>query len=452
MSSSPSAAARDRDRVAQLLASRPIDRIVVLGANGTMGYQSGALFAGAGASVVFLARTREKAAEGRAAATKAVRSQAIARRIDIGSYGDLAQAVASADLVFEALAEDFAVKGEMFEAVDKHRATNAIVATVSSGLSISALAAPRSESFQRHFLGLHFFNPPQVIVGTELIAGEKTDGDVVDFVETYAEKRLGRLTVRTADTAGFAGNRIGFKVLNETAQLAEQHGAALIDRVVGPYTGRAMPPLATIDLVGWDVHRAIVDNICAKVQGDEAIATLRLPAYMGALLERGVLGSKSGGGFFRRSRERGRFVLDLKTGDYVPVGEVELPELSFIDEIAFLHRLGEYGAAMQRFCQAEGPEAELARRVVAGYISYAFCRVGEVTETIAGIDRIMAAGFNWAPPSALVDLIGLERAVALIDRAGCQVPPLLQERLDRGDTSPLFNDPALSIGRYFVAQ
>src|SRR5207244_15440 len=133
------------------------------------------------------------------------------------------------------------------------------------------------------------------IVGTELIPGKDTDPRLCDFIDAYATKRLGRVMIRTADTPGFAGNRVGFKVLNEVAQLAEEHGPLLVDRVVGPYTGRAMPPLATIDLVGWDIHRAIVDNIY-KQTSDEVHPTLKLPGYMAGLIEKGVLGNKTGGG------------------------------------------------------------------------------------------------------------------------------------------------------------
>ena len=84
--------------------------------------------------------------------------------------------------------------------------------------------------------------------------------------------------MRTSDTPAFCGNRVGFKVLNECAQLADEHGVAFIDSLVGPHTGRAMPPLATIDLVGWDVHKAIVDNVYANTN-DEAHAAFALPAY-----------------------------------------------------------------------------------------------------------------------------------------------------------------------------
>ena len=241
-----------QDRAAELqaaLKTRKIEHVVVLGANGTMGYGSAALFTTAVPRVTLLARTREKAEEGLAAAIKQVRSPTVASRTDLGDYdSDLERVVGEADLIFEALTEDMEIKRAIFARVENARRDDAIVATVTSGLSINSLCEGRSESFRKHFMGLHFFNPPNVIVGTELIGGHDTDPALLDFVEAFSIHHLGREMVRTADTPAFAGNRVGFKVLNEAAQLAEQMGPTLVDRLVGPYTGRAMTPLATIDL------------------------------------------------------------------------------------------------------------------------------------------------------------------------------------------------------------
>lgn len=423
--------------------------VVVLGANGTMGYGSGALFTQAVPRVTFLARTKDKAEQGLAAAVKQVRSPTVAERVSTGSYDDLPAALASADLVFEAVTEQLDLKRDIFERIDRARRQDAIVATVTSGLSIESLTEGRSESFARHFMGLHFFNPPNVIVGTELIAGSRTLPELVDGVERFCEKRLGRVMVRTKDRPGFAGNRVGFKVLNECAQLAEEHGVALIEKLVGPYTGRALTPLATIDLVGWDIHRAIVDNIHALAP-DEAHATLALPAYMRRMIEAGTLGSKSGGGFFRKEGKE-RFVLDPKTGKYLAPAEIKLPNLAFIKDVSALHAVGRYRDALAAFVAAPGDEAALARRVIAGYLSYAFHRVGEVTDTITGIDLIMGHGFNWAPPSVLVDQLGLGVAVGLIEQARLPVPPVLARALAAKDTRRWFRDPRGNSGRYFVA-
>lgn len=432
------------------LSARKIEHVVVLGANGTMGYGSAALFTQAVPKVTFLARTREKAEEALAAAIKQVRSPTVASRAAVGDYdADLDSAVASADLVFEALTEDFEIKREMFDRVERARRDDAIVATVTSGLSINQLCAGRSDSFRRHFMGLHFFNPPNVIVGTELIPGDDTDPKLVDFVEAFSRLRLGREIVRTADTPAFAGNRVGFKVLNEAAQLAEQLGPVLVDRLVGPYTGRAMTPLATIDLVGWDIHRAIVDNVHQNAP-DEAHATLKLPDYMANLLDKGVLGNKSGGGFFKKDGKT-RLALNPTTGDYTPESEIRLPDLGYIDEVAHLHSMGRYAEGLQVFAAADGDEAAIARKVIAGYVSYAFHRAGEVTQTITGIDMIMGAGFNWAPPSVLVDTFGKDETVRMIEEAGLPVPENLAKAARSGKPKRFFEQPQVNVGKFFVA-
>jgi 3-hydroxyacyl-CoA dehydrogenase len=283
-----------------------------------------------------------------------------------------------------------------------------------------------------------------------LIAGEDTDPAVVDFVDAYSQIRLGREMIRASDTPAFAGNRVGFKVMNEVAQLAGEIGVALTDKIVGPYTGRAMTPLATVDLVGWDIHRAIVDNVYANTK-DEVHETNRLPDYMAKLMEKGVLGNKSGGGFFKKDGKT-RLILDPSTGDYTPEAEIELPELGYIDEVAALHRDGRYKEGMQVFLNAEGEYAQRARKVIAGYIAYAFQRVGEVTETIDGIDRIMGMGFNVAPPSVLVDTLGAQGAVDMIAEAGLDVPEALASAAKTGEPKRFFNHRRINIGKFFVAE
>ena len=434
----------------ELLSSRKIERVVVLGANGTMGYGSAALFTTQVPHVTFLARTRAKAEEGLAAAIKQVRSPTVATRSEVGDYeNDLESAVGKADLIFEALTEDFEIKRDMFDKIEKFRSGNSIVATVTSGLSINQLCEGRSESFRQNFLGLHFFNPPNVIVGTELIAGNDTKAELVDFIDAYATVRLGRDIIRTFDTPAFAGNRVGFKVLNEAAILAEQLGPVLVDRLVGPYTGRALTPLATIDLVGWDIHRAIVDNVY-ELTNDEVHETNKLPDFMAKLMDKGVLGNKSGAGFFKKDGKT-KLALDPASGDYTPVTEIKLPNLDYIDEVAHLYSMARYEEGLHVFLDADGDEAAIARKVIAGYIAYAFERAGEVTETITGIDMIMGSGFNWAPPSVLVDTMGVASAVTMIEGAELAVPKLLSDAAKSGESKRFFNNPRVNIGKFFIA-
>jgi 3-hydroxyacyl-CoA dehydrogenase len=364
---------------------RSIRKIVVLGANGAMGSGSGAVFAAAGIPTVFLARTLEKAEAGRARAEQITKGKASPKTISCGTYSsDLGHALMDADLVFEAVSEDPSVKREVFQLIDRLRKENTIIATVSSGLSIAGMCADFSDGFRKNFLGIHFFNPPTVIVGCELIPHTGTDPGVVAVVRDFLQQVVGREVVETKDTPAFAGNRLGFKVLNEVAQLAEEHGFAFMDQLVGPHTGRALPPLATIDLVGWDVHKAIVDNLYASTH-DVAHERFKLPAYMQKGIERGHLGRKSRdkGGFFRmegKGADAKHFVLDPVTFEYRPAAEVSPPMPTFVEKMKAAIKNGKHTGAMEVLCTSDGKEAELLRQVMLGYISYGLGLVGEVVE------------------------------------------------------------------------
>jgi 3-hydroxyacyl-CoA dehydrogenase len=433
-----------------------INDVVVLGANGTMGAGSGEVFAAGGCNVVFLARSAEKAHEGLVTAQGLAKSQRLADRISVGTYGeDLEEAVAKADLIFESLAEDIELKKTFFTRVDRCRRPDSLVATVSSGLSIAEMAHGRSESFQRNFLGIHLFNPPNVIVGTEVIPHAGTDPSLVPEIVRLLEKRFGRIAIVTADKPAFAGNRVGFKVLNEVAILAEEFGVAFTDYLIGPYTGRAMPPLATVDLVGWDVHKAIVDNVCANTN-DEAHATFTMPAYMERLLAHGHLGNKTPerGGFYRRVKEGKQtvnLVLDPQTGAYKDLRDAPVWPIAFVEEMKRFNRIGRYRDAFRIFAETSSSEAELARRVILGYVSYGLNRVGEneVVSSARDVDRIMGFGFNWAPPTVLVDMLGVRTTIRLLEAQHLPVPRVLQQAARHPD-EPMFREPHVNIGRFFA--
>ncbi len=423
------------------------NKVVIIGANGTMGAGAGCVFAGSGYSVTLLARSRDKASAALTDVQNDARADAIAERISLGTYDDdLARTIGEAGLVFESLAEDLSLKKEFFALIDKYRHPDAIVATGSSGLSIAQMAAGRSDSFRRNFLGIHLFNPPHVIVGTEVIPGPDTNPAVLKTALAMLTKRLGRKVIVTEDRPAFVGNRVGFKVLNETAQLAAEHGVAFIDYLIGPHTGRAMAPLATIDLVGWDVHQAIVENVFANCI-DEAHDCFKMPRYMHRALEQGCLGDKTPkrGGFYRRDGID-VLVLDPKSGSHIPM--VKPAPIEFVEQMKQLHRVGRYSDALKVFADAKGTEADLCHRVVLGYVSYALNRVGEVAASPADVDTIMSYGFNWAPPTAIVDLLGAKNTVRMLERLRLPVPTAVEQAAS--NDAKLFVGGVLQYGRTFV--
>jgi len=410
---------------------REIKTVTLLGANGTMGSGSGGVIAAfGGARVYMLARELDKAKDGVEKALASVRSGILRDRLIPGTYdADLEKAVSESDWVFECVAESYEVKEPINKRISAARKPGTLVSTVSSGLSIARLAGHFDSDGQKHYYGTHFFNPPYKLTLCELITHPGNDPEVTRKLSDYLGTTLVRQVVVTNDTPGFAGNRIGFQLMNEVAQYAEKYqdrgGIHLMDSLLSGYTGRAMSPLATADLVGLDVHKAIVDNIYVNTK-DHAHETFKLPAYMQKLIDHGNLGNKSGKGLYQRKKNadgsREKLVYDIGRGDYGPLPAVSIP---FKKDIQNAIRDSRYPQAMDILKSATGFEADLLRYFIARYISYSLSLIPEVTDQ-NGVDGAMGFGFSWLPASAWVDYLGgIEEARRFIEKAGLPVPAYL---------------------------
>ncbi|MBE7440095.1 MAG: 3-hydroxyacyl-CoA dehydrogenase family protein [Spirochaetales bacterium] len=410
---------------------REIKTVTLLGANGTMGSGSGGVIAAfGGARVYMLARELDKARDGVEKALSSVRSGTLRDRLIPGTYdADLEKAVSESDWVFECVAESYEVKEPINKRISASRKPGTLVSTVSSGLSIARLAGHFDADGQKFYYGTHFFNPPYKLTLCELITHAGNDPEVTRKLSDYLSGTLVRQVVVTNDTPGFAGNRIGFQLMNEVAQYAEKYqdrgGIHLMDSLLSGYTGRAMSPLATADLVGLDVHKAIVDNIYTSTH-DHAHETFRLPGYMQKLIDQGNLGNKSGKGLYQRKKNpdgsREKLVFDIGRGDYGPLPAVSIP---FKKDMQNAIRDSRYAQAMDILKTATGFEADLLRYFIARYISYSLSLIPEVTDQ-NGVDGAMGFGFSWLPASAWVDYLGgVEEARKFIEKAGLAVPPFL---------------------------
>jgi len=411
---------------------REIKTVTILGANGAMGSGSaGVIAAFGGTKVYMLARDLEKATQGIEAAVGSVKTDSIRPRMLSGTYeADLEKAVSESDWVFELVAESYEVKEPINQRIAKARKPGTIVSTVSSGLSIARLAKAYDEDGQKHYYGTHFFNPPYKMILCELVTHSGNDPKVTKNLGSYLDKVLGRAVVYTNDTPAFAGNRIGFQLMNEVAQFAEKHaeegGIALMDEILSGYTGRAMSPLATVDFVGLDVHKAIVDNIYANTK-DEAHETFKLPDFMQKLIDENKLGMKSGQGLTKILKhgdgKREKFVYNSKTGNYDPYPKFDIP---FIKQARSRIQDSNYRGAMEIVKAAQGLEADLARYFIGRYISYSLSIVGEVVETKEMADAAMGFGFNWVPASAFVDYLGgPKETISLLETSKLPIPSIL---------------------------
>lgn len=420
---------------------RDVQRVVVLGA-GQMGSGATSVFAQEVDVTLLNIAPPSFAEQGLERAVAAARTNSLRARVTLGSLeNDLQGAVAEADLVLETLAENLALKREFLALVDKFRRPGTIVGSCSSSLPIAAMAAGRSEDFRKHFLGIHFYNPPSHLAALELIPSRDTAADVVDFVAHIMEKTFRRAVIIANDEPGYAGNRIGMRVINEAAQLATKHGVEMVDYLFGGHTGRAMPPLETVDLIGWDTHKAVMDIIYEGTE-DEAHAALKTPSYMEARIAAGALGNKTPdkGGFYKRVNGK-RLALDFASGEHV---EAKPPKIAVVEEARGLIHQGEYQKALRTLVTRDEPEARIIRRWLLGYVSYAGMRNGEVSD-MRGINRVMSRGFNWAPPDVLADVIGPELTRDLLAQEGLLVPP----HLAAWRSGKLYTEQD-DLGRYFV--
>ena len=413
---------------------REIKTVTILGANGAMGSGSAGIIASFGeARVYMLARTLEKAKAGIQAAVKSVRTDVIEANMIPGTYDeDLKKAVEDSNWVFELLAESYDVKEAIIKKINQYKKPGTIISTVSSGLSIARLSSHLDDDGQKHYFGTHFFNPPYKMILCELVSHDKADPAILKELGKYMAEKLRRVVVYTNDTAAFAGNRIGFQLMNEVAQAAgkyaEKGGIALLDYILGGFTGRAMPPLATVNFVGLDVHKAIVDNLYDKTN-DGAHETFKLPGYIQKLIDQGKLGMKSGEGLYKTEQsedgKKQRFVYNIATGDYDPLPKFNI---AFVKEAQQKMAASDYAEAIEAIKNAPGLEGELCRYFIARYISYSLSIVGEVIETKEMADMAMGFGFNWVPASAYVDFLGgPKETIALMEKAGVEVPSILKE-------------------------
>lgn len=425
-----------------------IRTVIVLGSSGTIGSLAAGLVAQSGTKVYFLSRTEENAKSGVSRAIAKARSEVIAQHIECGDYDRLLKsALEEADWIIEAVREDLAIKQGMYERIDGYKRPDAIVSSTTSSLPLTELAAGRSDDFKRNFMATHFYNPPGKMLACEIAAQADTDEEVFHLVRDFLEHKLRRVVIPVRNVAGFAGNRIAFLLLNRIAALAVEYGVEMMDYLIGPYTGRLMPPLATLDLVGLDIYKEIIGSLYAHTD-DEMHDGFVLPDYVSEITRKGLLGNKTqaAGGFYKKLDGDKYVFLDPSTCDYVPAIK---PHFAFVEKAKHMIHMGLYQDAFGVIKTASSKEADIVMDILCTYITYSYGRIGEVTERdsgIGGIDAVLSYGFNWAPPSLIVKVLGGGACVKeLLEERGFAVP----ESLKDGGVSA---DRICGSGRYFLAR
>jgi len=242
---------------------------------------------------------------------------------------DLEEAVMNADFIIEAIPEVFDLKADTFRKVDKIAPSHAIIATNTSSLPISELATVTSRPDK--FIGMHFFNPPQIMKLVEVVRGEKTSDETVRITKELAISMGKEPVVVAKDVPGFIVNRILVRWLNEACLIYErgEFDKIVIDSALKGKVGLPMGAFELADFIGLDVMRDIIDALIQRGFNLTPCKSWKeLPSS-------GKLGRKSGQGFYDWSSGRPNIPAD----DSSPFDPLEVLSLA-VNEAAWLVRNG----------------------------------------------------------------------------------------------------------------
>jgi 3-hydroxyacyl-CoA dehydrogenase len=441
--------------------TRPIEKAAVLGA-GTMGARIAAHLANAGIPCYLLdivpsELNADEKRKGLTLEKPAVRNRIVlagldaakksrpaafftpetARLITPGNFDDNLAWCGDVDWIIEAVAENLEIKRKLLERIDAVRKPGTIVTSNTSGLPIRLIVEGRSEDFQQHWAGTHFFNPPRYMKLAELIPGPKTLPAVLESLEEICDVRLGKGVVVAKDTPNFIANRVGtLSMLNAILQMtALEMTIEEVDACTGPAVG--WPKSATFrtaDIVGLDVLVHVIRNIYDSIPDDESREMFRVPPLVEEMMKRGWLGEKTGGGFYKRVKGAGGeseiLTLDWQKMEYRPQQKARIPSIEAgkaIEDTRERLRLL-VGPAL------EGKSGDKANRFLWSGLSemclYAARRVPEIANTIVDVDHAMQWGFAWEMgPFEIWDAIGVEPMAKALEREGKSLPPLVAKVL-----------------------
>lgn len=226
-----------------------------------------------------------------------------ASRITTGNLEDDIAKVKDVDWIMEVVVERLDIKKQVFENLEKYRSPGTLITSNTSGIPIHFMSEGRSEDFQKHFCGTHFFNPARYLKLFEIIPGPKTSHDVLGFLNTYGEKFLGKTSVMAKDTPAFIGNRIGIFGIQSLFHHVKELNLTIeeIDKLTGPVIGRPKSAtFRTVDVVGLDTLVHVANGIYDNCPNDEAHELFRLPDFIKTMMENKWLGSKTGQGFYKK--------------------------------------------------------------------------------------------------------------------------------------------------------
>jgi 3-hydroxyacyl-CoA dehydrogenase len=435
-----------------------IRKVAVLGA-GVMGSGIAAHLANSGVRALLLDIVPPKAAPGEDTSSKAFRnkfvlgalanmrkqkpspivSEQVFTAIEVGNFEDDMARIAECDWVIEVVKEDMAVKQGLFAKVEQHARKDAIISSNTSGMSIAGMVQGRGADFKKRFLVTHFFNPVRYMKLLELVAGPDTDPEVVKAIHRFGEEVLGKGIVYGKDTTNFIANRIGVYGMMRT--ISEMQKAEMtveeVDKIFGPAMGRPKSAVfRTADIVGLDTFTHVAKNCYDTLTQDEERQVFATPDFLNQMVQKGMLGDKSGSGFYKKSKggggdgEKEILALDLKTLEYRKQNKVRYESLGAAKDMEDVRE------RVATVLKGTDKAAKFAERVTLDVLAYSSRRIPEIADDIVNIDRGVRWGFGWElGPFETWDALGVREGVERMKALGLEPAAWVGQMLAAGRES-----------------
>ncbi|MEM9679315.1 MAG: 3-hydroxyacyl-CoA dehydrogenase NAD-binding domain-containing protein [Bacteroidota bacterium] len=360
-----------------------------------------------------------------------------ADRITTGNLEDDISKVKDVDWIIEVVVERLDIKKQVFENLEKHRTPGTLITSNTSGIPIKFMSEGRSEDFQKHFCGTHFFNPARYLKLFEIIPGPKTDPSVLEFLNGYGEQFLGKTSVVAKDTPAFIGNRIGIFSIMSLFHMVKEMGLTIeeVDKLTGPVIGRPKSAtFRTVDVVGLDTLVHVANGIADNCTDDERHELFKLPEFIDKMMGNKWLGSKTGQGFYKKSvNAEGKkeiLSLDLDTMEYRPGQKAKFATLELTKTV---------DKVIDRFkilVSGKDKAGEFYRKNLAALFAYVSYRIPEISDDIYKIDDAMKAGFGWEHgPFQIWDAVGVEQGIEMMKAEGYTPAQWVDDMLESGSTS-----------------
>ncbi len=438
--------------------TRRIKKVAVLG-SGIMGSRIACHFANIGVNVLLLdivprELTEEEKKKGLTMESSAVRNRivnqafttavksnpaplydkAFASRITLGNFDDDMSKIKDYDWTIEVVIENLDIKKKVFEQVEKHRTPGTLITSNTSGIPINFMLEGRSDDFQKHFCGTHFFNPPRYLKLLEIIPTVKTDPEIIDFLMHYGDLYLGKTTVLAKDTPAFIANRVGIFAILKVIESMQKLGLNVdqIDKLTGPVIGR--PKSATFrtsDVVGLDTLVKVANGLYAGLPKDEGRETFKLPEVVGKLMENNWLGDKTGQGFYKKTKDaKGKteiLTLNLETLKYGPKEKASFGTLEATKPIDNLKE------RFKPLLSGKDVAGEFYRDSFYALFQYVSNRIPEIADELYKIDDALCAGFGWeVGPFETWDSVDVAKTVTKMEEMGYKPNQWVYDMLKAG--------------------